>query len=76
MSLFKDHKISVSQLLGVIPKVLLFKLITTTKVDDFDMVFTPKNGYVLPFGIVESVKLSQLTLVDTLNGFLFKTLFD
>lgn len=77
MSVFKDHKISVSQLLGVIPEALLSKLSLTTKVDYYTKVLHGKKMfYLLLYGIVENEKLSQRTLEDTFNDFLFKTLFD
>ncbi len=77
MSVFKDHKISVSQLLGVIPEALLSKLSLTTKVDYYAKVLHGKKMfYLLLYGIIENEKLSQLTLEDTFNDFLFKTLFD
>lgn len=77
MSVFKDHKISVSQLLGVIPEALLSKLSLTTKVDYYAKVLHGKKMfYLLLYGIVENEKLSQRTLEDTFNDFLFKMLFD
>lgn len=77
MSVFKDHKISVSQLLGVIPEALLSKLSATTKVDYYAKVLHGKKMfYLLLYGILENEKLSQRTLEDTFNDFLFKTLFD
>ncbi len=77
MSLFKDHKVSVSQLLGVIPEALLSKLSATTKVDYYAKVLHGKKlFYLLLYGILENEKLSQRTLEDTFNDFLFKTLFD
>ena len=77
MSVFKDHKISVNQLLGVIPEALLSKLSLTTKVDYYAKVLHGKKMfYLLLYGIVENEKLSQRTLEDTFNDFLFKTLFD
>ncbi len=77
MSVFKDHKVSVSQLLGVIPEALLSKLSATTKVDYYAKVLHGKKlFYLLLYGILENEKLSQRTLEDTFNDFLFKTLFD
>ena len=77
MSVFKDHKISVGQLLGVIPEALLSKLSATTKVDYYAKVLHGKKMfYLLLYGILENEKLSQRTLEDTFNDFLFKTLFD
>ncbi|TLP80442.1 IS4 family transposase [Maribacter sp. ACAM166] len=77
MSVFKNHKISVSQLLGVIPEALLSKLSSTTKVDYYAKVLHGKKMfYLLLYGILENEKLSQRTLEDTFNDYLFKTLFD
>ncbi|SMC34536.1 IS4 family transposase [Cellulophaga tyrosinoxydans] len=77
MPVFKDHKITVSQLLGVIPEVLLSKLSLTTKVDYYAKVLHGKKMfYLLLYSIVENEKLSQRTLEDTFNDYLFKTLFD
>jgi len=77
MSLFKDHKISVNQLLGVIPEALLSKLAVTTKVDYYAKVLHGKKMfYLLLYGILENEKLSQRTLEDTFNDVIFKTLFD
>ena len=77
MSLFKGHKISVNQLLGVIPEALLSKLAVTTKVDYYAKVLHGKKMfYLLLYGILENEKLSQRTLEDTFNDVIFKTLFD
>jgi len=77
MSVFKDHKISVNQLLGVIPEALLSKLSLTTKVDYYAKVLHGKKMfYLLLYGILENEKLSQRTLEDTFNDLIFKTLFD
>ena len=77
MSVFKDHKVSVSQLLGVIPEALLSKLSATTKVDYYAKVLHGKKlFYLLLYGILENERLSQCTLEDTFNDFLFKILFD
>ena len=77
MSVFKDHKISVNQLLGVIPEALLSKLSLTTKIDYYAKVLHGKKMfYLLLYGILENEKLSQRTLEDTFNDVIFKTLFD
>ena len=77
MSVFKDHKISVTQLLGVIPEALLTKLSATTKVDYYAKVLHGKKMfYLLLYGILENEKLSQRTLEDTFNDSMFKTLFN
>lgn len=77
MSVFKDHKISVGQLLGVVPEALLSKLSSTTKVGYYAKVLHGKKMfYLLLYGILENEKLSQRTLEDTFNDYLFKTLFD
>ncbi len=77
MSVFKNHKVSVGQLLGVVPEALLSKLSSTTKVDYYAKVLHGKKMfYLLLYGILENEKLSQRTLEDTFNDYLFKTLFD
>ncbi|NOR26914.1 MAG: IS4 family transposase [Lutibacter sp.] len=77
MSIFKGHKISVNQLLRVIPEALLSKLSITTKVDYYAKVLHGKKMfYLLLYGILENEKLSQRTLEDTFNDVIFKTLFD
>jgi len=77
MSIFKGHKISVNQLLRVIPEALLSKLSETTKVDYYAKVLHGKKMfYLLLYGILENEKLSQRTLEDTFNDVIFKTLFD
>jgi transposase len=77
MSVFKDHKVTVAQLLGVVPEALLSNLSSTTKVDHYAKVLHGKKMfYLLLYGILENEKLSQRTLEDTFNDYLFKTLFD
>lgn len=77
MSVFKNHKVSVKQLLEVLPEALLSKLSLTTKVDYYAKVLHGKKMfYLLLYGILENEKLSQRTLEDTFNDYLFKTLFD
>lgn len=77
MSVFKGHKITVAQLLGVVPEALLSHLSSTTKVDHYAKVLHGKKMfYLLLYGILENEKLSQRTLEDTFNDYLFKTLFD
>jgi hypothetical protein len=77
MPIFKDHKISVNQLLGVIPEAFLSKLSEITKVDYYAKVLHGKKMfYLLLYGILENEKLSQRTLEDTFNDVIFKTLFD
>lgn len=77
MSVFKDHKISVKQLLGVVPEALLSQLSSSTKVDYYTKVLHGRKlFYLLFYGIIENEKLSQRTLEDTFNDTLFKTLFD
>lgn len=77
MVAFKDHKITVNQLLGVIPEGLLSHLSQTTKVDHYSKVLHGRKlFYLLLYGILENDRLSQRTLEDTFNDSLFKTLFD
>ena len=77
MSEFKGHKVSVNQLLRVIPEALLSKLSQTSKVDHYTKVLHGKKMfYLLLYGILENEKLSQRTLEDTFNDPIFKNLFD
>lgn len=76
MSVFKDHKISLKQLLGFIPEALLSHLSATTKVDYYSKVLHGrKMFYLLLFSIFDNEKLSQRTLEDTFNSSGFKALF-
>lgn len=76
MSVFKDHKISLKQVLEFIPKALLSHLSATTKVDYYSKVLHgEKMFYLLLFSIFDNEKLSQRTLEDTFNGSGFKALF-
>lgn len=73
MSVFKDHKISVKQLLNVVPEALLSKLSSTTKVDYYTKVLRGKKMfYLLLYGIIENEKLSQRTLGIHLMTFCLK----
>ena len=77
MALFKDHKVGVNHLLGVIPESLLANLSKTTKVDHYAKVLHGKKlFYLLMYGILENEKLSQRTLEDTFNDSVFKLLFN
>lgn len=76
MSVFKDHKISLNQVLSFIPEALLNHLSTTTKVDHYSKVLHGKKMfYLLLFCIFDNEKLSQRTLEDTFNSSGFKALF-
>jgi hypothetical protein len=77
MTIFKDHKISISQLLDVIPEALLSHLSERTKVDYYSKVLHGKKlFYLLMYGILENDRLSQRTLEDTFNDPVFKMLFN
>ena len=77
MALFKDHKVGVNHLLGVIPESLLANLSKTTKVDHYAKVLHGKKlFYLLMYGILENEKMSQRTLEDTFNDSVFKLLFN
>ena len=77
MALFKDHKVGVNHLLGVIPESLLANLSKTTKVDHYAKVLHGKKlFYLLMYGILENEKLSQRTLEDTFNDSVFKLIFN
>ncbi len=77
MAIFKDHKVSISQLLTVIPEALLSHLSENTKVDYYSKVLHGKKlFYLLMYGILENDRLSQRTLEDTFNDPVFKMLFN
>lgn len=76
MSVFKDHKISLSQVLAFIPEALLSHLSATTKVDYYSKVLHGKKMfYLILFCIFDNERLSQRTLEDTFNSSGFKALF-
>lgn len=76
MSVFKDHKISLKQVLEFIPEALLSHLSASTKVDYYSKVLHGKKMfYLLLFCIFDNEKLSQRTLQDTFNSSGFKALF-
>jgi transposase len=77
MATFKDHKVSVNELLGFIPDTLLSHLSTTTKVDYYSKVLHGKKMfYLLLYSILDNEKLSQRSLEDTFNYSGFKTIFN
>ncbi|MCQ9637755.1 IS4 family transposase [Chryseobacterium sp. WG23] len=77
MSIFNEHKISVSQLLSFIPEALLSHLSANTKVDHYSKVLQGrKMFYLLLFAITSNEKLSQRTLEDTFKDPVFKALFN
>ncbi|WP_299176077.1 IS4 family transposase [uncultured Chryseobacterium sp.] len=76
MSIFRDHKISLKDVLEFIPQALLSHLSATTKVDYYSKVLHGKKMfYLLLFCIFDNEKLSQRTLEDTFNSSGFKALF-
>lgn len=73
MSVFKDHKVSLNQVLGFIPEALLSHLSATTKVDYYSKVLHGrKMFYLLLFCVFDNERLSQRTLEDTFNSSGFK----
>jgi hypothetical protein len=77
MQEFEGHKITVSELLKVIPESLLSQLSENTQVDYYSKVLHGKKlFYLLLYGIVNSEKLSQRSLEDTFNDSIFKLLFN
>ena len=73
MSVFKDHKISLKQVLEFIPEALLTHLSATSKVDHYSKVLHGKKMfYLLLFCIFDNEKLSQRTLEDTLTAVVSK----
>ena len=77
MAIFKDHNITVKQLLGFIPEALLSNLSLTTRIDHYAKVLHGnKLFYLLFYGILDNDRLSQRTLEDTFNDSIFKMLFN
>lgn len=77
MTNFKNHKVSVSELLGFIPEALLSHLSTSTKVDHYSKVLHGKKVfYLLLYAILDNESLSQRTLEDTFNYSGFKAIFN
>ena len=77
MAIFKEHKVGINDLLGVIPEALLSHLSENTKVDHYSKVLHGKKlFYLLMYGILENDRLSQRTLEDTFNDPVFKMLFN
>ena len=77
MAIFKDHNITVNQLLGFIPEALIANLSHTTKIDYYAKVLHGnKLFYLLLYGILGNDRLSQRTLEDTFNDSVFKILFN
>lgn len=77
MTNFKDHKVSVNELLSFIPEALLSHLSTSTKVDHYSKVLHGKKVfYLLLYAILDNEKLSQRTLEDTFNYSGFKAIFN
>jgi hypothetical protein len=76
MNMFKDHKISVKQLLALIPDCFLEQLSLQSGVDRYAKVLHGrKMFYLLLYGMLENERLSQRSLEDTFNDALFKQLF-
>ena len=76
MSVFNDHKVSLSQVLDFIPEALLSHLSATTNVDHYSKVLHGrKMFYLLLFCAFDNDRLSQRTLEDTFNSSGFKALF-
>lgn len=77
MASFKDHNVTVKQLLGFIPEALIANLSVTTKIDHYAKVLHGnKLFYLLLYGILDNDRLSQRTLEDTFNDSVFKILFN
>lgn len=77
MAIFKDHKVSVKQLLGFIPEALIANLSQTTRIDHYAKVLHGnKLFYLLLYGILDNDRLSQRSLEDTFNDSVFKILFN
>lgn len=76
MGAFKDHKISIKELLSLIPDQYLEQLSLQSQVDRYTKVLHGrKMFYLLLYGMLENERLSQRSLEDTFNDPLFKQLF-
>jgi hypothetical protein len=60
MVLFKDHKVGVNHLLGVIPESLLANLSKTTKVDHYAKVLHGKKLFYTRCALLNDVNLRPL----------------
>jgi len=68
MAIFKEHNVTVKQLLGFIPEALIANLSLTTKIDHYAKVLHGnKLFYLLLYGILDNDRLSQRSLEDTFN---------
>ena len=77
MAIFKDHTITVKQLLGFIPEALIANLSLTTKIDYYtEVLHGNKLFYLLLYGILDNDRLSQKSLEDTFNDSVFKVLLN
>ncbi|WP_286859443.1 MULTISPECIES: IS4 family transposase [Sphingobacterium] len=77
MAIFKNHNVTVKQLLGFIPEALLSNLSLNTRIDHYAKVLQGnKLFYLLLYGILDNDRLSQRTLEDTFNDSVFKMLFN
>jgi hypothetical protein len=77
MAIFKDHNITINQLLCFIPEALMANLSQTTKIDYYAKVLHGnKLFYLLLYGILDNDRLSQRSLEDTFNDSVFKILFN
>ena len=67
--MFKDHKLSVSQLLELISEHYLAQLSLQSKVDRYVKVLHGRKLFcLLLYGMLENERLSQRSLEDTFNG--------
>jgi len=77
MAIFKDHSVTLKQLLGFIPEALIANLSLKTKIDHYAKVLHGnKLFYLLLYGILENDRLGQRSLEDTFNDSMFKLLFN
>ncbi len=78
MKTFKEHKLSLSQLLDLIPSELFSSISyagESTNIDSYAKILHGnKMFYLLLYGILENDRLSQRTLEDTFNNPVFKAL--
>jgi len=76
MKQFKEHKITVKQILDRVPSRIIEQLALDTNVNHYAKVLNGKNIFsLLLYGILENDKLSQRSLEDTFNSDTFKQIF-
>lgn len=79
MPAFRDHKVTINHLLGLIPEALITHLSATTKVDHYTKILHGKKVfYLLMYGILENDRLCTKKPITSATkppkeGFLWKS---